>query len=322
MLDIIITHYREPFETGKPLLDMIDLQRGISFDSIRVMIVNDGEEHHIPDELLTGYRYRIEQIDIPHGGVSAARNAGMDHADAEWITFCDFDDTYTYVYALMDVLNVMDTDQYDLLWTKLIKDDFSYDKDGLIIAPEKTNFVFIHGKFYRREWLIENGIRFDEGMTYQEDSLFNAYIVAILDYHRVGEIKTMYPPFAWCRRRESVTTTDGHQDPANWGHMIRNRKLCKFYRERLPRDRLEDMVVRSVFDAYYMMNGVRISTGMKVKILREFVEFLREYGEFYRKPNEDTLRQIEDISWRELEEAEQIKKVGYETVTAWKERMI
>lgn len=317
MLDIIVPHYKEPFEVGKPLLDMIGLQRGMDFDLIRVLIVNDGVEHHIPDELLKDYHYQIEQIDIEHGGVSKARNAGIDHSTATWVMFFDFDDTLSNVYALRDILHVLPADNYDLLRTKLIAEDFMGENDLLRIAPEETNFVFTHGKCYRREWLNEHGIRFDESMGFQEDSLFNAYIIALLPYKRIGEIKTVLPPCVWCRRPGSVTTAKGHEDPACWGHFIRNWKLCDFYAEHLTDDRLADLVVRVAFDTYYMVKSRNITDGMRLKVIQNFQDFWEIYGRFYHRPDEETLTKIAQISWGELEEADTTPKVDFETVTNW-----
>jgi len=317
MLDIIVTHYKEPWEIGKPLFDILALQRGVNFKDFRVILVNDGKEHHLPDELFTDYPYKVEQIDIPHGGVSAARNAGMDYSNAEWINFCDFDDTYASVYSIRDVLSVLPSNDFDLLWVQLIKEDFHIEHDDLRFAPERTNFVFIHGKYYRRSWLVWHGIRFDEDMPFQEDSLFNAYIVALLDYKRVGRIRTIFPNYVWCRRTESVTTSDGHRDPAAYYHFLRNWKLCDFYHQHMTEDRLSDLVVRSCFDAYYMTHGVHVTDEMLERIRKEFREYIEIFGKYYRKPDDDTLRQIADISWGELEEADEVPKVGYETVTKW-----
>ena len=322
MLDIIVTHYKEPWEIGKPLFDILALQRGIDFSNFRVILVNDGKENHLPDELFEHYPYRVDQIDIPHKGVSAARNAGMDFSNAEWINFCDFDDTYASVYSIRDVMNVLPSKDFDLLWVKLIKEDFKVDCDDLRYAPDKTTFVFVHGKYYRRSWLVEHGIRFDEDMPFQEDSLFNAYIVAILDHHRVGQIKTIFPSYVWCRRGESVTTSKGHRDPAAYFHFLRNWKLCDFYRDHLPEERLSDLVVRSCFDAYYMTHGVHVTDEMLERIRREFREYIGTYKGYYRKPADDIVTQIADISWGELEEASEVPKVGYETVTKWVNKMM
>lgn len=318
MLDIIVTHYREPWEVGKPLFDMLSLQRGINFGDIRVLLINDGEENHLPDDLFSGYPYTVEQIDIPHGGVSAARNAGMDHATAEWINFCDFDDTYSNCYALRDVMNVLPAKNYDFLWTKLIAEDFTESEDTLVVMPYKSLFVFLHGKYYRRQWLIDNRLRFDTSFTFQEDSLFNAMLLALLDYHKIGQIKTMFPPYIWCRRGNSVTKSDGHEEKGTWAHFRRNCKVCDFYLDHLPEYRLSEMIVRTTYDTYYMItSNQEISFDLKSKIIDGFRELMDKYGKCYRKPSDDILRQIQDVSRSEL--LDKPVDGDYETVTQWKD---
>lgn len=319
LLDIIITHYKEPFETGKKLFDILALQRGISFDDFRVIVVEDGLENVIPDYCLVGYPYKIDHITIPHGGVSAARNAGIDYASAEWINFCDFDDIYSNIYALRDVISHLPAENYDLLHCNLMTEDFMGGKDMLIVTPEKSRFVFIHGKYYRRQWLLDNHVRFDETMPFQEDSLFNAIVIALMDYHRIGEIKTVFPPYVWCRRDGSVTNT-GRQDEAVLGHFIRNWKLCDFYYEHLPKERLEDMVVRVTYDTYFMVNSTPASDLLKKKIQEDFRTFLQKYWQYYKQPVQNILQQIQEISRNEL--MHKIIPYDFETVTNWKNKIM
>ena len=314
MLDIIVTHYKEPFDVGKPLFDILSLQHGIGFDRFRVLLVHDGGQA-FPDDFFSAYPYNVEQIVIPHGGVSAARNAGLDHSRAEWVNFCDFDDTYSSIYALRDVFNALDhSDGYDFLWSNLITED----NDKVIMTPEKSMFVFIHGKYYRREWLVSSGIRFDETMPFQEDSLFNACILAVLDYHRIGHLQTMFPPYVWARRAGSVTNSQPNADKATWFHFVRNQKLLDWYKEHLPVERLRDLVVRSTYDTYYMATSTaNLSPEMRVKIIETFREVMDEYGEYYERPDCETLPQIEEISRAELMSAPVPGDFG--TVTNWKE---
>ena len=319
MLDIIVTHYKEPWEVGKPLFDILALQRGIDFDQIKVILVNDGQENHLDDALFAGYPYKVEQLDIPHGGVSAARNAGMDHATAEWINFCDFDDTYANVYAIKDILNILPAPDYDFLWAQLLTEDFTGQNTVLKITPEKAVFVFIHGKYYRRQWLLDSGIRFDETMPFQEDSLFNAYVIALLDYHRIGKINTYAPVYIWGRRLGSVSNS-GREDEAVYGHFIRNLKVCEFYLKHLPEERLQDMVVRTTYDTYYMCNSTRCSTGMRVRIIREYQDFLAKFGQYYHRPDDATLLQMEEISRGEL--MDRLVPGDYNTVTKWKDTLL
>ena len=57
-LDLIVTHYREPWEVGKQLFDMIAMQREVDFRDISVILVNDGTRTHCLSSCLTGIRTR------------------------------------------------------------------------------------------------------------------------------------------------------------------------------------------------------------------------------------------------------------------------
>ena len=314
MLDIVVTHYKEPWNVGKPLFDMLSLQHGIGFARFRVLLIHDGGQA-FPDEYFSGYPYKVEQIVIPHGGVSAARNAGIDQSSAEWLNFCDFDDSYSSVYALRDVFNGLDhAGEYDFLWSNLITED----GDKVVLTPDKSTFVFIHGKYYRREWLVASGIRFDETMSFQEDSLFNAEILAVLDYHRIGHLQTAFPPYIWVRRAGSVTNSQPNDDKATWYHFVRNCKLLKWYKEHLPEDRLRDLVVRFTYDTYFMANSTaKVTPEMRVKIIEAYRETMDEFGQYYARPDCETLPQIEDISKAELMSAPVPTDFG--SVTRWKD---
>lgn len=318
LLDIVVPHYKEPWEIGAPLFKMLAIQRGIDFRQIRVIVVNDGAENELDAELFSEFPYETVQISIPHAGISAARNAGLDYSDAEWINFCDFDDTYSNVYALRDVLEQLQRKDFDMLWVKMIVENFVGGANMLFISPERTNFVFTHGKFYRRSYLKEIGVRFDSELEYNEDSLFNAQIIALLDYHRIGEIRCMTPPYIWCRRENSVTSREGAKDPATYGHFLRNCKITQFYLDNhLERDRISDMVVRVIYDTYYMLCSTNISKVMNRKILGEFKVYLQKFGSYWRRPDIDTLNKIKWLAEYELGEAEKPLDKRFKTVEKW-----
>jgi len=317
-LDIIISHYKEKWEIGEPMFKIISLQRMIDFNDIRVILVNDGHDGAISQRFINRQHYPFETkvITIQHGGVSAARNAGMKAATAEWITFCDFDDTYTDIYSLYDVFSIFPARDFDLLWSKMLVEDQLKEEPWIYYSPERANFVFTHAKFYRRSYLINNGFKFDTELSYNEDSLFNALIIAVLDYKRIGEIKSHAPIYSWCRRKNSVTSRDGAKDPATWGHFCRNWKVIEFYIGRLPFERISGMLVRSVYDTYYMLKAADISEEMHDQIEKEFRNKLALYGEYWAKPCEEHLEKIRWLACHELSDKGQIED-DFETVEKW-----
>lgn len=293
MLDIVISHYNEPWEVGQKLFWMIDLQRGIDWNKINVMVINDGG-NRLPEGELACLRYPVKQIDIPHGGISSARNAGIDHAKNEWIMFCDFDDSFASIYALRDFMTILpEDDRYDFIYSKMLAED----GEKVYFTPQSQRFVFCHGKVYRRQFLIDQDIRFDESLTFQEDSLFNAVCIARTHYSRVAEINTIAPPYVWIRRENSVTNS-GREDEAVYWHFRRNLIVTAEYVN--DEERYCGMVTRTAYDAYYMLFSKRISVKMKNRILTEFAPWMKQRKECFGKVDEKTLDTIKQISKGEL----------------------
>ena len=313
-LDIIVTHYQEPWSLGEKMFSILDLQRGVSFDDIRVLLIHDGTEP-FPDEYFSERPYRVEQHRIEHGGISAARNAGIRLATAPWIMFCDFDDTFANVYALRDYLTVIPTDKYDMIWAPFYAEDVT--KDGRMILHERgQNVVFVHGKLYRRQYLIDTGLTFDTGLEFNEDSCFNAILNTVCDYRRIGAIKAPNVPYVWAFNPNSLTTTQGNRWKALRGLYDRNKKVVEcFKREyqsgRLPYDRYCAMVARACVDAYYMLNLKEIPE--EVADLRDdFIKFYHEHQGDMWATDADMLRKVKAISKAEHEagEKEEVDRLG------------
>ena len=293
MLDIVISHYNEPWEVGRKLFWMLDLQRGIDWKEINVMVINDGG-NRLPEEELARLCYPVEQIDIPHSGISAARNTGIDRGTAEWIMFCDFDDSFASIYALRDYMTILpQSGEYDFMHTKMLAED----GEKIYFTPKSQRFVFTHGKIYRRQFLIDQNIRFDEGLTFQEDSLFNAVCIARTHYSRVGEINTVAPTYVWIRRENSVTNS-GREDEAVYWHFRRNLLVTAEYVN--DEERYCGMVTRTAYDTYYMLFSKGISVKMKNRILTEFTPWMELRKECFGKVDQKTLDTIQQISKGEL----------------------
>lgn len=246
-LDIIVPHYEEPWEVGQPFFDMLGCQRGISFDDIRVILVHDGTKP-FPVRKFARYPFTVQQYALDYSkGVSAARNYGLDMATAEWVSFSDFDDTYSNVYALMGILEQTKND-VDYMWTPFWSE--ARTKDGGLTAREQgENITWIHGKYFRRQWLVDNEIRFPEGIHYSEDSAFGAIVNELAADGRRGKIKSGFPAYIWVYRENSVCLNPENEERNMTGFIERNFWVVEeFKRRNIPRVR---MIGRMFADAYH-----------------------------------------------------------------------
>ena len=283
-LDMILTHYKSPFSLGKPFFDMVALQRNINFDDVGVILINDGEESRLPDELFKDYPFRVENITIPHGGVSRARNAGLDASTADWVMICDFDDQMCSTQSLNLVFSAIAEDNKDMYWSHFLE-EVEMPEGGIKLLPHERDVIFIHGKIFRRKFLVDNNIRFCDGLTLHEDVFFNSIAQAVAGEDRIGEIKTGW--YLWCFNPNSVGRSYGWRFLIDtYDHLMKQRNmLVKEYIKRGMMDQAKIAVSKTVIDAFYDM---QITEWMKPenrevyeKNERWFCTFLKRYAKLY-----------------------------------------
>ena len=157
------------------------------FTDFEVLLVDDGSTDGSGAicDVLAQKDPRVVVLHQENGGVSSARNRGIDHARGEFIVFVDADDFVTEEY----LEHLMESDA-DMVITGLqmfgakqgrampaSRDDFGI-KD-LAIRWNKLpvmNFLlycFPVAKRYRMRLIREWGIRFDESLFFSEDLHFN-----------------------------------------------------------------------------------------------------------------------------------------------------
>ena len=321
MLDIIVPHYREPWEVGSKFFAMLDLQRGINFDDIHVIVVQDGEEGKLPDEHFRNKPYTVDYLVIPHGGVSAARNAGLDFARSEWVMFCDFDDMFLNAYALRDILNVLPAPGYDMLYVDFIAEDRM--KDGSMqYHPRTQNVVFVHGKLWRREWLISHHLTFDTNLTFNEDSAFCTIANTMMDFSHTGKITTSAPAYVWCYNEGSATTTPGNRGKALRGLYDRNKSVCEAFRQRMPVRQYVAMICRVVWDAYHALNVEELPPEL-TDMLEDFKDWYKDHKALYEMADEESMRETGEISRAEHTrgDQEEEERWGIEHVSKFRENV-
>ena len=295
-LDIIITHYKEPWEIGKKLFDMIGAQQGISFDDISVYLIHDGSDF-FPCENFRGYPFNVTQHTIPHAGVSAARNAGLDLSCSPWVMFCDFDDMFSNAFSLYSVIPLL-SDDYDLLWGDFWSIDKSFD-GTFKVTQRGMNCVFIHAKFFRREYLDKAHIRFDTDLEFNEDCLFATTVIETLPANRIGKITTNFPLYVWCFTPNSATSTEDNWWRACVGGYKRNRKVCELFKTEKEPVRYHTMCARLIWDAYFSFNLVDIPDEFR-PLIEDFRQFYKEHKEIFWSLDPKNMVEVWDIAFKQF----------------------
>lgn len=249
-LQILIPQYKETDEIVKPLLDSIALQQNIDMSEIGVIICNDGTDVYLSADFLNSYPFKIEYYLEPHKGVSATRNACLDKATADYVMFCDADDMFYNMCGLWILFREMDLG-FDSLVSAFTEETKDQETGKLIYVNHDMDTTFVHGKVHRRQYLIDNNIRWNDNLTIHEDSYFN-----VLCQNLSKEIKYCPTPFyLWKWRDESVCRHDPKYILKTFNNMIdSNDALIEEFKKRKIEDKVKFFVVQLVFEAYYMMN--------------------------------------------------------------------
>lgn len=277
-LDILVPHYKEPWEVCKYLFDSIAIQRGIDFNNISVIVVQDGAEGQITIPV-ADYPFGISRVVVNHGGVSAARNFALDCSEADYVMFCDADDGFLNNYGLHLVFSAMQ-EGYDIINSCFVEEQKDADGNYKIIRHDR-DITFMHGKIYRRQFLIDNEIRFKESLTIHEDGYFNSIA------HTVSEnTKTIETPFyLWRWNDNSVVRKDGEPELfvlRTYKHVIDSRMaIAEELEKRGYINEYIDCVLKTILDSYYDFNKPVYLLNKNAKLRAQAEkEFMRFYVKF------------------------------------------
>lgn len=290
-LTLIIPHYHEPWETLRYLFDTINCQKGIDWEEIEILLVNDGDDVVLDESLWKDYNFKVNYVVKPWGGLSDTRNYGIEHAEGEYIMYCDSDDGFLNNYGLHLFLGAIQ-EGFDLLYSTFVEE---YPKDGgWRIYRREKDMVFCHGKIYRRQFLLDKNLRFDTSLGFSEDSVFNK--IASVEADKMKEINT--PCYLWCWN-ETSTVRKGRETIIldRYEEVIKMRtKICEQLEERGFIDEYFDAVVKCMFDTYYEFNSqlfLKPEHKEKVKAAeKEAKKFYKKFIKSFMECDSDRISKI------------------------------
>lgn len=162
-----------------------------TYENLEVILVDDGSKDGSPKKCDEWAKKdnRITVIHKQNGGVSSARNAGIDKAKGEYISFVDSDDWLESNY-FQEMLNILSNNnvEYITCGYKRVYEDGKieeFNNDGSTLVIDSSEYIkevlnvhpgygFVHMKLVKKEVL--NNIRFNESLKVGEDALFNTMI--------------------------------------------------------------------------------------------------------------------------------------------------
>lgn len=253
-LNILVPHYHETADIIEPLLDSIAIQQSVDFKDVGVIIAYDGADAYtLPvKDWRRKYPFEIKHVHADKGGVSATRNAALDASMADYVMFCDADDMFCHVCGLYILFNEMAIG-FDTLTSLFIEETRHPETKDIIYINHDMDSTFVHGKVHRREYLIENNIRFNPKLTIHEDSYFNILARELAPIDRAKYCAT--PFYLWKWRDESVCRHDPDYILKTYNNMLdSNDALVDQFTARGVEDKARFYIGFMIFDAYYTLN--------------------------------------------------------------------
>ena len=213
-LQILIPQYNEDNNTIKPLLDSIAIQQGIDLkEDIEVFIGNDGSETKLSVDFLKQYPFRMQYHQFEHSGLAATRQKLQDLTTADYIMFCDADDQFISTIALQLIIDQMKK-PFDVLVCDFLEE---HTTPHLLHILHHDDSIFVHGKVYRRQFLLDNQIKWNPTLREHQDSAFNVLARSIAKTQRICAI----PLYMWCDNPKSISRRDGiYHSPKTWCAML------------------------------------------------------------------------------------------------------
>jgi len=224
LISVIIPAYNSG-GTIKQCIESILVQE---FDAVEVIIVDDGSEPAFA-EMLDAIERSMPAIRVIHSencGVASARNKGLAAATGEYVMFMDDDDQWignTGLQIISNQLAESDPDvllfhytrpspQYPLKWP----DDHPTPKQTMKHLEALADYLTctVWDKVFRREFLINQNIRFPQGRRWEDA----AFIADVFDHHpTIDYINLVF--YAWNRRagsQSSSAPTDKINQDLEW----------------------------------------------------------------------------------------------------------
>lgn len=176
-----------------------------TYDNIEIISVDDGSIDKT-GKILDKLAHKDDRIKVIHqdnGGVSSARNAGIDAASGDYIVFVDGDDYISSDYTEYMVRMVLQDDADMALSVNcyMSKGEKQIEKDNVSCYPPEDATALLLGprvlvgcwnKIYKKKLLDDNNLRFSTTQFYGEGLFFITTTTQLANRIAVGFRKVYY----------------------------------------------------------------------------------------------------------------------------------
>lgn len=137
MFSVVIPLYNKEQSITNTIQSVFDQ----TFQNFEIVVVNDGSTDKSVERVKAFDNPRIRIIDKPNGGVSSARNRGIEEAKYEWIAFLDGDDLWKKDH-LEEISRMMELYPDDKIFTT------SFIRSSQSMPDKKNNSIVVIENYF------------------------------------------------------------------------------------------------------------------------------------------------------------------------------
>ena len=273
-LQFLIPQFNETNEVMRPMLESISAQQGVDLKKdIEVIIGNDGSDIKLSEDFLDGFSYPIRYVQFEHSGLPGTRKKLFDMATADYVMFCDADDMLLTNLALYTIFAILDKG-CDALVCDFMEEVLDRRTGRSLFFPHKRDTTFVHGKIYRRQFLLDNNIVWHPDVKCHEDSGYNCLALKVAK--NVQYCQT--PLYLWKWREGSICRKDPLYVLKTYTRMIySNNWLVKDFLDRRMLKEAGYYTAVLIYGTYYMLNKPIWLDPMNAKYRYETEKCFQEY---------------------------------------------
>ena len=289
-LQILVNHYQEDENIVKRFLDSIAKQENIDFE---VIIGSDGGLQ-ISNALLLSYSFPIIYLYLPHSGVCHTRNILLDKSDTEYIMFCDIDDMFCKPNGLNCLLTAAQNTNANVVGSPFLQEEPT--TTGFNYNEWHHDVLHVHGKIFRRQFLIDNHIRFPDEMEISGDMMF-LWLVYALSHNTIWIDDIFY---IWKFYSESVTRKDKFHSIKTYDKVLQCYTLVAH--DLIQRDNCQ-ILYQGLIATTISMLYLDATNTRRLKAPQEYInqadlainKYLEEFFEYYKTLDESLRRRKYDF---------------------------
>lgn len=210
------------YNVEKYLVSCVDSLIGQTYSNLEIILVDDESPDRSP-AVCDEYAAKDPRVKVLHkenGGLSDARNAGLEIARGEWIAFVDGDDIVhrKFIEILVSAAEKTDAEIAACFFEKFYDEDEATIDEAIdlshrdqyevftsreavkdLLTPKTKMWVMTWNKLYKKSLFTDNEIEFPKGKIHEDN--FTTYKL----YHCANEVTFVnIPLYLYRQRKDSI----------------------------------------------------------------------------------------------------------------------